>query len=73
MSTKASPTSYVGATRRLWALGGKVANTWIRVPVYVLLVVAIVAAWVLVTAWYVILIPFLVIVIPFRLIRRGQR
>lgn len=74
--TYASPMSYMGSSRRIWA--------WVRgwggrnVPVGILaglvLVVGVAFAWIAVTAWYILTLVLLGwLLIPWRLIRRSHR
>jgi hypothetical protein len=71
----ASPLSYMGSARRLWAStdSWRRHNLATKILAWVLYPVMVYFAWVLVTGWYLLLLPFLVVLIPFRLVRRNQR
>lgn len=65
-----SPTSYTGATRRIWRMTrvrNPVVKWMLAVPVAILIVAF---AWVLCTVWLVI---FGIFLVPWRLLRRGSR
>lgn len=65
-----SPTSYTGATRRIWRLTrvDNAAVKWLlAVPLAVVLVLC---AWVFCTIWLVL---FGIFLVPYRLLRRGSR
>jgi hypothetical protein len=75
-----APMSYIGSRRRLWRLtcqGRDATGAWhpaLRISaltvLYVLVLAAILVAWVLVTGWYLL---FSVLLVPYRLVRRGSR
>ena len=64
-----SPTSFVGATRRIWKLTklGPPAAKFALIP---LAAVLCVVAWVFCAVWLVV---FGVVMVPWRLLRRGSR
>ena len=64
-----SPTSFVGATRRIWKLTrlGPPAAKFALVPVAAMLCVV---AWLFCAVWLVV---FGVVMVPWRLLRRGSR
>jgi hypothetical protein len=74
--TYAAPLSLVGSTRRItrWVGGAVERNPQLRVPLYVLMVLAVLVAWATVLTWYLVVFGlFGIFMIPYRLIRRSQR
>jgi hypothetical protein len=74
--TYASPLSYLGSARRIWASseGWRHHNIATKVLAWVLFPVMLYLAWSVVTVWYLfVVLPFFFVAIPFRLVRRGQR
>lgn len=66
-----SPTSFVGATRRIWKLTRvKPDLPWLKVLTVPAAIVLVLIAWVLCAVWLVV---FGILLVPWRLLRRGQR
>ena len=75
-TTYSAPLSFVGSARRIlrWTKGALERNPHLRVPLWILTVLALLVSWAFVFCWYVIIFGlFGIFVIPYRLIRRSQR
>ena len=72
--TYSSPTSFIGATRRILVWAKQYQNTYAKIAAYTAVVLFLPAVYALLTVWYTIIFGlFGVVVFPWRLIRRNQR
>jgi uncharacterized membrane protein len=64
-----SPTSFIGATRRIWKLT-RLGPPAAKIGLIPLAVILCAVAWVLCAVW---LVAFGIVMVPWRLLRRGSR